>query len=233
MTYLGQYINKENKTMAANQTAGFGFRQAPTVGSTPATGGQAEYKIKSGLGVGIFKNNPVSPQHTAGDDGYLQDAAAGTMDDGITGGAGWATSTSNIQKLLGVFNGAFYIDNSTSKPTYANSVAASTTFAKDYNTGSNDGIGFVNDNPMQEYTTKCTAAATQAQLLYTFNPQDGATAGTSEYGQSTVKLTNTGTATTAMFRIVRVANDPANNDNSVVNSNVIVQMSPSACKSNS
>ena len=57
--------------MAANQTEGFGFRQAPTVGSTPATGGQAEYKIKSGLGVGIFQNNPVSHQHTAGDDGYL------------------------------------------------------------------------------------------------------------------------------------------------------------------
>ena len=65
----------------ANQTAGFGFRQAPTVGSTPATGGQAEYKVKSGLGVGIFQNNPVSQQHTSGDDGYLQDASADTMDD--------------------------------------------------------------------------------------------------------------------------------------------------------
>ena len=43
----------------ANQTEGFGFRQAPTLGSTPATGGQAEYKIKSGLGVGIFQNDPV------------------------------------------------------------------------------------------------------------------------------------------------------------------------------
>ena len=46
-----------------------------------------------------------------------------------------------------MFNGAFYIDSSTSKPTFANSVAASTTFGTDYNTGSNDGIGFVNDNP--------------------------------------------------------------------------------------
>jgi hypothetical protein len=62
--------------MAANQTEGFGFRQAPTVGSTPATGGQAEYKIKSGLGVGIFQNNPVSHQAAAGDDGYLQDITA-------------------------------------------------------------------------------------------------------------------------------------------------------------
>ena len=164
--------------MAANQTEGFGFRQAPTVGSTPATGGQAEYKIKSGLGVGIFQNNPVSHQHTAGDDGYLQDTTAGTMDDGITGGAGWSTGTSNIQPIIGVFNGAFYINASTKKPTFANHILASTTFAKDYNTGSDDGIGLVNDNPMQEYTCKADAAVTQANLLNTFNPNDGATTGT-------------------------------------------------------
>ena len=112
----------------ANQTGGFGFRQAPTVGSTPATGGQAEYKVKSGLGVGIFQNNPVSQQHTAGDDGYLQDASADTMDDGIGGGADWSTGTSNIQPIVGVFNGIFYINSSTSKPTFANHVLASTTF---------------------------------------------------------------------------------------------------------
>ena len=91
----------------ANQTAGFGFRQAPTVGSTPATGGQAEYKVKSGLGIGIFQNNPVSQQYTDGDDGYLQDITAGTMDDGIAGGVDWATTTSNIQPIVGVFNVIF------------------------------------------------------------------------------------------------------------------------------
>ena len=218
--------------MAANQTEGFGFRQAPTVGSTPATGGQAEYKIKSGLGVGIFQNNPVSHQHTAGDDGYLQDTTAGTMDDGITGGAGWSTGTSNIQPIIGVFNGAFYINSSTSKPTFANHVLASTTFGTDYNTGSNDGIGLVNDNPMQEYTCKADAAVTQANLLNTFNPNDGATTGTQYQGQSTVKLDITGTAATSMFRIVRTANDPANNDNTAIDSNVIVQVSPAASISN-
>ena len=218
--------------MAANQTAGFGFRQAPTVGSTPATGGQAEYKIKSGLGVGIFQNNPVSHQHTSGDDGYLQDITADTMDDGIGGGADWSTGTSNIQPIIGVFNGIFYINSSTSKPTFANHVLASTTFGTDYNTGSNDGIGLVNDNPMQEYTCKADAAVTQANLLSTFNPTDGATVGTSTNGQSTVKLDVTGTAATSMFRIVRTANDPANNDASVLNSNQIVQISPAASISN-
>ena len=216
----------------ANQTAGFGFRQAPTVGSTPATGGQAEYKIKSGLGVGIFQNNPVSHQHTSGDDGYLQDITADTMDDGIGGGADWSTGTSNIQPIIGVFNGAFYINSSTSKPTFANHVLASTTFGTDYNTGSSDGIGFVNDNPMQEYTCKADAAVTQANLLSTFNSTDGATAGTQTNGQSTVKLNIASADATSMFRIVRTANDPANNDNASANSNVIVQIDPAASISN-
>ncbi len=184
------------------------------------------------MGVGIYKNNPVSLQYTSGDDGYLQDVTADTMDDGIAGGADWSTGTSNTQKILGVFNGAFYIDSSTKKPTYANSVAAGTTFGTDYNTGSSDGIGYVNDNPMQEYTVKADAAVDQVKLLYTFNSTDGATAGTSQDGQSTVKLNITGTAATSMFRIVRFVNDPENNDNTVVNSNVIVQISPSACLSN-
>ena len=216
----------------ANQTAGFGFRQAPTVGSTPATGGQAEYKVKSGLGIGIFQNNPVSQQHTSGDDGYLQDATADTMDDGIAGGADWSTGTSNTQPIVGVFNGIFYINSSTSKPTFANHVLASTTFGTDYNTGSSDGIGFVNDNPMQEYTCKADAAVTQANLLSTFNSTDGATAGTQTNGQSTVKLNIASADATSMFRIVRTANDPANNDNTAVNSNVIVQIDPAASISN-
>jgi hypothetical protein len=216
----------------ANQTAGFGFRQAPTVGSTPATGGQAEYMVKSGLGVGIFQNNPVSQQHTSGDDGYLQDTTADTMDDGIAGGVDWSTGTSNIQPLVGVFNGIFYINSSTSKPTFANHVLASTTFGTDFNTGSTDGIGFVNDNPMQEYTCKADAAVTQANLLSTFNPTDGATAGTQQDGQSTVKLNIASADATSMFRIVRTANDPANNDNTAANSNVIVQIAPAASISN-
>ena len=216
----------------ANQTGGFGFRQAPTVGSTPATGGQAEYMVKSGLGVGIFQNNPVSQQHTAGDDGYLQDITADTMDDGIAGGVDWSTGTSNIQPIVGVFNGIFYVNSSTSKPTFANHVLSGTTFGTDYNTGSSDGIGLVNDNPMQEYTCKADAAVTQANLLSTFNSTDGATAGTQINGQSTVKLNIASADATSMFRIVRTANDPENNDNSVANSNVIVQIDPAASISN-
>ena len=40
--------------MANASTVGFGFRSTMTVGNTPATQGQSEYKIKSGTAKGIF-----------------------------------------------------------------------------------------------------------------------------------------------------------------------------------
>ena len=42
--------------------AGFGLRAVMTVGNTPATSGQSEYKIQTAPGVGIFKGNPGSLQ---------------------------------------------------------------------------------------------------------------------------------------------------------------------------
>jgi hypothetical protein len=121
-----------------------------------------------------------------------------------------------------VFNGAFFINNSTSKPTFANSVAAGTTFGTDYNTGSSDGIGFVNDNPNQQYVVKCDAAVTQAMIGTAFNVNDF-TAGDAINGQSTVTLDIGGTAAeTKLFRIVRSADQPGDNDLSLVNANVVV-----------
>ena len=206
--------------MANDSTTGFGFRTSMTLGNTPATSGQSEYKIKSGLGVGIFQNNPVSLQDSSGDQGYLQDASFATTDDTGTGGASYTNASHAL--MVGVFNGAFYIDNSTSKPTFANSVAASTTFGTDYNTGSDDGIGFVNDNPNQQYVVKCDAVVTQAMIGTAFNVNDF-TAGDAINGQSTVTLDIGGTAAeTKLFRIVRSADQPGDNDLSLVNANVVV-----------
>ena len=205
----------------ANQTGGFGLRMTMALGNTPATQGQSEYKIKSGLGIGIFKNNPISIQDGSGDQGYIQDASFATLDDTGAGGATFNNSTTN-SPLIGVFNGAFYVNSTTSKPTWANSVAASTTFGTDYNTGSSDGIGFVNDNPNQQYVVKCDAAVTQAMIGTAFNVNDF-TAGDAINGQSTVTLDIGGTAAeTKLFRIVRSADQPGDNDLSLVNANVVV-----------
>jgi hypothetical protein len=218
----------------ANETGGFGLRSVYTLGSTPATQGLSEYPIESAPGKGLYQNNPCSKQG-AGSVGYLQDAANATMDDGITGGAGWANNTANILPMTGVFNGAFYIDSTTSKPTWSNTVASGQAFGTDYNTGSSDGIGFVNDNPMQEYVVKA-AAATAVSIMVPDLTYNVADLGTSySNGQSTVKLATGASAAAGAgqyaFDIVRVANDPLNSDNTAVNSNVIVRFAPGSIMS--
>ena len=57
-----------------------------TVGNTPATSGQSEYKVQTAPGVGLFKGNPGSLQD-AGNTGFLQDASFATTDDGGNGGS--------------------------------------------------------------------------------------------------------------------------------------------------
>ena len=218
----------------ANETGGFGLRSVYTLGSSPATQGLSEYPIESAPGKGLYQNNPCSKQG-AGSVGYLQDAANATMDDGITGGAGWANNTANILPMLGVFNGAFYIDSTTSKPTWSNTVASGQAFGTDYNTGSSDGVGFVNDNPMQEYVVKA-AAATAISIMVPDLTYNVADLGTSyKSGQSTVKLATGASAAAGAgqyaFDIVRVANDPLNSDNSAINSNVIVRFAPGSIMS--
>lgn len=210
----------------AQSTTGFGFRSTMTVGNTPATQGQSEYKIKSGSAKGIFKNDPVSIEDSGGNQGYIQDAAFAAVADGGAGGQLFDnTGGSDHSPLIGVFNGAFYVATTTKKPTFANSFVAATTFAVDYNTGSNDGLGFVIDNPFQEYVIKADAAVTQAMYGdagYNCTNQAGNSTTVTE-GQSLVKLNIAGgAANTKMVKLVRSANDPEAKDHTVAGANQIV-----------
>ena len=210
--------------MANRSTTGFGLRMAMRLGNTPAIGGQSKYAIKSGLGVGIFKGNPASIQ-TAGDTGYIQDAGFSTMDDGTDGGIDF--DTGNDALLIGVHNGVFFIDGTTSKPTFANSVAASATFGTNPNTGSTDGVAFVNDDPHQEYIVKADAAVPQTAFGLVGNMNDFA-AGDAKDGASTSTFDIGALAETHMFRIVRSAEDPDNEDLTTAGGNIVVVMNAAA-----
>ena len=210
--------------MANRSTTGFGLRAAMRLGNTAAIQGQSKYAIKSAPGVGIFKNNPASIQ-TAGDTGFIQDSGFSTTDDGKDGGIDFSTADDSL--LVGVHNGVFFIDNTTKKPTFANSVAASTAFGTNPNTGSTNGIAFVNDDPHQEYIVKTDAACGQALFGLAGNMNDFA-AGDAKDGQSTSTF-DTGTqAVTAMFRIVRSAEDVDNEDLTAAGANIVVVMNSAA-----
>ena len=210
--------------MANRSTSGFGLRMAMRLGNTPAIGGQSKYAIKSGLGVGIFKGNPASIQ-LAGDTGYIQDSAFSTTDDGNDGGIDFTTA--NDALLVGVHNGVFFINGTTDKPTFANSVAASTTFGTNPNTNSTDGVAFVNDDPDQEYVVKADAAVGQAIFGLCGNINDFA-AGDAKDGASTATFDSGTQGETKMFRIVRSAEDPDNEDLTAAGANIIVVINAAA-----
>ena len=205
--------------MANTSTTGFGARASLTLGNTPATSGQSKYKIKSGLGKNIHNHAPVSLQYSDGDTSYIEDITHATMDDGLTGGASWDADASNVQPILGVFNGAFYIDNSTSKPTFANFVASGTTFATNQNTGSTDGVGFVNDNPLQEYIVRADAAVAATNIGKRANLNNH---GSHKNGTSTATLDIQADNDGRMFRIIRSAEVPNQEDLTAAGADVVV-----------
>ena len=214
--------------MANLQTQGYGCKAVEVLGNGPATQGQSKYRILSGLGVRILKNEPIGPQDSSGDDGYMQSLAPATMDDTGTGGASWDADTTTPEVCVGVSNGVFYIDGTTSKPTWSNSVAASQTFATNPNTGNSDGYVFVNDNPFQEYMMRTDATMTniatfQSDCLVVRMNQNNGGAGVS--GQSTATL-NYATSDNDghMWRMIRLAEVPDQEDVTAAGCDVIVVM---------
>ena len=215
--------------MANLNTQGYGCRAIETLGNTPATQGQSKYPIKSGLGVRILKNEPIGPQDSSGDDGYMQSLAPATMDDGNTGGASWDADTTTPEVCVGVSNGAFYIDGTSKKPTWANSVAASQTFATNPNTGNSDGVVFVNDNPFQEYMIRSDATMTNVATFVSdcyvvrMNVNNG---GSGYEGQSQTTLNySTTTNNGYLWTMVRSAEVPDQEDVAAQGCDVVVVMS--------
>ena len=219
--------------MANASTTGYGFRSVMATGSTPATQGQAEYQLFDGDGGAfnkIWKNDPVSLNDggaVSAEAGFLHCAAFATTDDGKAGGNSY-NSAGTSPKLAGIFNGAFYVDASTSKPTWVNALNSGTEFGTHYNTGSTNGIAFVIDNPnvlfeAQEDSTEIGASwpderGSNANFVSTH-------AGSTKTGRSKQELASSDVgATAANFRVVELSKDPDNSDTASANCNFLVRV---------
>ena len=192
--------------MANRNTVGFGLIPSGALGATPSTGGQNKYKIDSGYGSSIYLGQPVQFDTAGGandNPGYIINGQ-----DAIT------------RSTIGVFNGCFYTDATTNKPTFSSYFPRTTAPAN-----SEDVDAFIIDNPFQQYNVQldtrlaATAALAQAEMGSTFGltvRAAGTTtvSGSNTSGQSNGQLT-VGTGSTGIanqWRLLRVAEDPENED---------------------
>ena len=117
--------------------------------------------------------------------------------------------------IIGVLNGVFYNAATTLKPTFANFYTQVTP------ANSEDIDAFVFDSPTQQYVVATDDAVTQAGFLETYDMNT--TAGNDTTGKSTATLDIGDTsADAATFRLLRVAEDPENEDITAAFASVVV-----------
>ena len=199
----------------ANQDAPFGFRAIGGMGSSYETQGTSKYEIYDNSTTAIFQGDMMM---TGGYNSDQPDAGSVNVQSGYVS---CALATENILNF-GVFNGCFYIDPPTAKPTWKNYYPR----AVNITTGTIDASCY--DNPQQLYEVQASGGLTQAAMG---NLIDSNTyvAGSTINGHSKMELASaiTGSGATAQWRLIRGSEDPSNNDKSSANANWIVRLNES------
>ena len=194
----------------ANQDAAFGFRAIGGMGSSYETQGTSKYQINDNWANAIFQNDLVGMG-----DGTVTDRAATTSVAGYICCSIAATSLN-----LGVFNGCFYIDPTTAKPTWKNYYPG----AVNITTGTIDAYCY--DNPQQLFVAQTAGTLTHSDVGSLVD-QNTYVAGDTISGQSNMEIAGTSGFTTAQWRIIRLSEDPSNSDTSSANSNWVIRLNES------
>jgi len=180
----------------ANINSVFGFRSVKKVGAGYNASAQNEYVIANGESSAIYQGDPVVLN------------ANGSISVGSSAGA----------ELIGIFNGCFYTDPTTQKPTYSNFYPGGI--------AADDIVANVIDDPNALFEVKIDDTnGGQAQVGSNANIATYS-AGSSRDGVSNVALDGTSFATSsaANFRVVSLSTDPDNNDYASANASIIVKI---------
>ena len=179
----------------ANVAEKFGLRPYRKLDGTPLVGAQNRYSIASKHTTAIFQGDLVIP------------LTAGTID---------RHTANNSTAVLGVFNGCFYTDPTTQKPTFRNSYPGSIV--------ASDITAFVVDDPDAVFLMDADAAFTRADLYQNYSVTTGG--GNTTTGISEVQLDVSVSGTNASFVIqaIDISQDPDNSDTTTANANVLVRI---------
>ena len=181
----------------ANVSEKFGLRPYRKLDGTPLVGAQNRYTIKAGYATAIYQGDLVIPTST----GNIEKHTAG-----------------NGAAVVGVFNGVFYNDPTTQKPTYKNYYPGGVTPTQ------GDVTAFVVDDPDAVFLADADTVFTRAMLYKNYSVTN--TTGVTQTGISKAQLDvgASGTATTFAVQAIDISQDPDNSDTSSANANILVRI---------
>ena len=179
----------------ANVVEKYGLSPYRKLDGTPLVGAQNRYTIASNHTTAIFQGDLVIP------------LTAGNID---------RHTANNSAAVIGVFNGCFYTDPTTQKPTFSNSYPGAIV--------ASDITAFVVDDPDAVFLMDADAAFTRADLYQNYSVTTGS--GNTTTGISEVQLDVSVSGTNASFVIqaIDISQDPDNSDTTTANANVLVRI---------
>ena len=181
----------------ANQLEKFGLRPYRKLDGTPLVGAQNRYKIANGYATAIFQGDLVRP---------------------LTDGTVVRSVGNTSYAVIGVFNGCFYNDPTTQKPTYSNYYPGGITPTQGQITA------FVVDDPDAVFLVNADEVFAQANLFgnYSLSVANGST--TTGISEMQLDVSTQGTAGTFAVQAIDISQDPENDDQTTSNANVLVRI---------
>ena len=186
----------------ANQTGNFGLRAARQLDGSPYNGAQNRYRILKNYGTALYQGDLVMTSVN----GTIQRAAA----------------TDN--PVVGVFNGVFYTDPTTSKPTWKNYYPATIS--------ANDIMAQVIDGPDVVFEINADATFTVSHLFANYKIVATTGSTLSGQGKEALDVSTADSSSTFVLKAVDISQDPDNSDTTASSGvNVLVVINAHSYKS--
>jgi hypothetical protein len=185
----------------ANVLERFGLRPSRQLNGSPFINAQNRYRVASNNSTSIYQGDVVIP------------FASGNIGRAIAN-----TSTAAV----GVFNGCFYTDPTTQKPTFKNYLPGSTV--------ASDIVAFVIDGPDTVFEVNANGIFAVADIFKNFQINNAS--GSTSTGISLVQLdvAESGVTATYLVQAIDISSDVTNSDVTVSNANILVRINNHAYK---
>ena len=161
----------------------YGLRPSRQLNGSPFINAQNRYRIAAENSTAIFQGDLVKPLSS----GTISRAVANTSD-----------------AVVGVFNGCFYTDPTTQKPTFSNFYPGSV--------NASDIIAMVIDGPDTVYEVKANITFVVADLFRNYSITNLSGSTKTGISQVTLDVANSGTAGTYVVQAIDISQDVFNSD---------------------